>query len=57
MLALCECGVYRIETEHATYVRDGKPLCHAETCRKVRYYRQATRVPLASSEETDHAAG
>lgn len=35
MRVLCACGAYKINPESATYVRNGVPMCHEETCRKV----------------------
>lgn len=32
----CYCGKYRLDPEHATYVKDGKPMCHPDTCRMVK---------------------
>lgn len=57
MLVLCYCNVYPINPENADYVRDGKPLCNAETCRRVQANRLALRVPLASKDESNVAAG
>lgn len=45
MLVQCACGAYRINPEHATYVKDGVPMCHEETCRKVKERRDLGRVP------------
>lgn len=28
----CYCGAYLLDPENATYVKDGKPMCHAHTC-------------------------
>jgi hypothetical protein len=60
MQTLCVCGIYSTEVEHATFVRDGRPLCHHETCQKVRHHgRLVPRyepVPLASPEEMNNAA-
>ena len=59
MLVRCACGPYRLNPENATYVRDGVPLCHEETCRKVAERRQqptpARDVPVGTSWAfTDH---
>lgn len=42
--ALCACGIYTLETEHASYVRDGVPMCNAFTCSQVRLHPHAIRV-------------
>ena len=36
MYTLCACREYTIDTEQATYVRNGIPMCHEETCKKVK---------------------
>lgn len=41
-LVMCACGVYPLDPEEATYVRDGKPLCHEETCARVAHNRRQT---------------
>lgn len=30
----CFCGHYRLNPEHAVYVKDGRPLCNAITCER-----------------------
>lgn len=35
MLIECFCGRNRLDPETTTYVRDGKPLCHEQTCHAV----------------------
>lgn len=35
MKKLCYCGKYEIDPEHATYVKDGRPMCNEYTCGKV----------------------
>lgn len=56
-LVLCACDIYLIDPEHSNYVRNGRPVCHEATCAKVAANRNAVRVPLASHEEMNHAAG
>ena len=34
MLVPCYCGLHNLDPEHATYVKDGKPLCHPTTCER-----------------------
>jgi hypothetical protein len=54
----CACNVYTVDVDHAAYVNNGRPLCHPDTCQKVREHgRNITRVPLASPEEANVAAG
>ena len=39
MLVWCLCNAFMVDPENATYVRDFQPLCHEETCKKVREHR------------------
>ena len=54
-LVLCACGVYLADPENASYVKDGKPMCPAETCAKVKhdnsqnFGRPARDVPVGES--------
>lgn len=41
----CACDAYDVEANDATYVRDGHPLCHEQTCAKVKEHRGLCRVP------------
>lgn len=40
MLQRCACDAYDTEANDATYVRDGKPLCHERTCAQVKEHRR-----------------
>lgn len=53
----CLCGVYRLNPENATYVREGVPLCHAATCQKVAEHRHVARVPEPSYAARDVPVG
>lgn len=55
MFVPCKCGAYNIDPEFANYVSEGKPMCHPETCAKVRQ-RRVQQVPLASREECNGSA-
>lgn len=70
-LVLCACFRYLLDPEQCDYVRDGRPLCAADTCAKVAAYREQLgdryivreqlgfdpQIELASPEECDKAAG
>lgn len=48
----CPCGPYLVDADaqDATYVKDGIPMCHEETCRKVKERRDLHRVPYFDEE-------
>lgn len=49
----CYCKRYLINPEHATYVKNGIPMCNENTCQKVAEHREARnlrRVPHADVE-------
>lgn len=56
MRVACACGIYLIEANNATYVRNGVPLCNEATCQKVREHRNLRRVPFADEDVPDMLA-
>lgn len=38
----CYCGKHLLDPEHATYVKDGHPMCHERTCAPT--HQQATTL-------------
>ena len=56
-LVPCYCGHHMLDPADATYVKDGRPMCHAVTCERsnmrvadLRRRERATRI-LGSFEE------
>lgn len=51
----CHCHRYLVNPEHATYVKNGVPMCAAATCQKVQEHRareqQLHRPPFVVFEE------
>lgn len=43
MLTLCACGMFEIEQSTAEYRKGEKPMCAAETCKKVNAHRAYSR--------------
>jgi hypothetical protein len=35
MNVLCYCGHHKLDPENATYVKNGRPMCHPVTCERV----------------------
>jgi hypothetical protein len=57
MNELCFCGIYNIDPDTAAYNKDGFPMCGSPTCQAVAQHRDMIRVPLASLDEQNLAAG
>lgn len=53
MRTTCACGAHQVETEHATYVRNGVPLCPEWTCQKVKEHMHLRRAPHFDDIEHD----
>lgn len=47
---LCYCGVYSLNPENATYVKNGKPLCAAITCERVALRTQHPELYRAADD-------
>lgn len=56
MRVLCVCGAYMLNPEHATYVRDGKPFCHEQTCAKVKERRHGIDNEMSDGLRREIAA-
>lgn len=58
MLQRCACDAYDVEANGCTYVREGHPICAAQTCAKVKEHRAALlRYPTDNGqpdETVDH---
>jgi hypothetical protein len=52
MLQRCACNAYDVKANNATYVRNFKPMCHEETCRRIHNERQ--RNPAYLLENPRH---
>lgn len=52
----CFCGIYKLDPEHALYVKDGIPLCSSSTCQQVAKNGTAIRVTIGDDpgDENDH---
>lgn len=53
MFQRCACDAYFIDNEHATYVREGVPLCSAATCQKVKEHREQGYIYYAGDDPGD----
>lgn len=55
MLTICACGAYDVEQASTAYRKGEKPMCHEQTCAKVKEYRARglRRTPFADDIEHD----
>jgi len=55
MLQRCACNAYDVEANDATYVRNFKPMCHEETCRRIHNERQRNPAYLLDNTLYDQS--